>query len=140
MLGVMEATEEMGALYASIEQMELRKLILESMMIADDTEGLQKVLKSEKNDELRAQAIQMLAISDDEDAGRYLVELYPQGSRTEKKAVIQSMMIMENVEGLIELLKTETDPELKREMLQMLTLMDSEASDKYLFEMLENKE
>ena len=27
----------------------------------------------------------------------------------------------------------------KREMLQMLTLMDSEASDKYLFEMLENK-
>ena len=139
MLGVMEATEEMGALYASIEQMELRKLILESMMIADDTEGLQKVLKSEKNDELRAQAIQMLAISDDEDAGRYLVELYPQGSRTEKKAVIQSMMIMENVEGLIELLKTETDPELKREMLQMLTLMDSEASDKYLFEMLENK-
>jgi hypothetical protein len=49
------------------------------------------------------------------------------------------MMIMENVEGLIKLIKTETDPDLKREMLQVLTLMDSEESDEYLFEMLENK-
>lgn len=139
MLGIMEATEELGALYASIEQMELRKIILESMMIANDIDGLQKVLQSEKDDELRAQAIQMLAVSDDEDAGRYLVDLYPRASHAEKKAVIQSMMIMENVQGLIELLKTETDPELKREMLQMLTIMDSEESDQYLFEMLENK-
>ena len=81
----------------------------------------------------------MLAVSDDEDAARYLVELYPNGSRTEKQAVIQSMMIMDNVEGLISLMKTETDVKLKREMLQMLTIMDSEASDEYLFEMLEKK-
>ena len=139
MLGVMEATEEMGALYANLKQMELRKLILESMMIADDINGLQKVLQSEENEELRAQAIQMLAVSDDENAAEYLVGLYPQASRPEKKAVIQSMMIMENAKGLVELLKTETDPELKREMLQMLTIMDSEESDQYLFELLENK-
>ena len=41
--------------------------------------------------------------------------------------------------GLISLMKTETDPELKREMLQMLTMMDSEEADQYLFEMLEKK-
>ncbi len=139
MLGVMEATEEMGSLYASVKQMELRKQILESMMIADDIDGLEKVLQTETNEELRSQAIQMLAVSDDEDAARYLAGLYPNGSRSEKKAVIQSMMIMENVEGLISLMKTETDPELKREMLQMLTIMDSEEADQYLFEMLENK-
>ena len=77
MLGVMEATEEMGALYANVKQMELRKAILESMMIADDIDGLQKVLQSETNEELRAQAIQMLAVSDDENAAEYLVGLYP---------------------------------------------------------------
>ena len=139
MLGVMEATEEMGELYASIEEIELRKLVLESMMIADDIEGLQKVLQSEQDEELRAQAIQMLAISDDEDAAQYLVELYPRGSHTEKRAVIQSMMVMDDAEGLISLMRTETDAGLKREMLQLLTIMDSEASDEYLFEMLENK-
>jgi tetratricopeptide (TPR) repeat protein len=139
MLGVMEATEEMGELYANIKQTELRKVILESMMVADDIDGLQKVLQSETNEELRSQAIQMLAVSDDQGAAEYLVGLYPKGSRSEKEAVIQSMMIMDNVEGLISLMKTETDPELKREMLQMLTMMDSEEADRYLFEMLENK-
>ncbi len=139
MLGVMEATEEMGALYTNLEQMELRKLVLESMMIADDIDGLKKVLQSEENAELRSQAIQMLAVSDDESAARYLAELYPNGSREEKKAVIQSMMIMEDAEGLVELMKTETDPGLKREMLQMLTIMGSEEADEYLIEMLEKK-
>ncbi len=138
-LGVMEATEAMAELYASIGEKELRKQVLESMMVADDIEGLQKVLQTETDEELRAQAIQMLAVSDDDDAAEYLVELYPRASRTEKQAVIQSMMIMENAEGLIGLMKTETDPELKRQMLQMLTIMDSEESDQYLFDMLEKK-
>jgi len=138
-LGVMEATEAMAELYANIGEKELRKQVLESMMVADDIEGLQKVLQTEKDEELRAQAIQMLAVSDDDGAAEYLVELYPRASHTEKQAVIQSMMIMENAEGLMELMKTETDPELKREMLQMLTIMDSEESDQYLFEMLEKK-
>ena len=139
MLGVMEATEEMGELYASIDEIELRKVVLEAMMVADDIDGLQKVLQSEKDEELRAQAIQMLAVTDDADAAQYLVELYPRASHTEKQAVIQSMMIMDDAEGLISLMKTETDAGLKREMLQLLTVMDSDASDDYLFEMLENK-
>jgi HEAT repeat protein len=139
MLGVMEANEEMSELYTSIGELELRKLVLESMMIADDIDGLQKVLQSEKDEDLRAQAIQMLAVSGDDDAARYLVGLYPNASRTEKQAIIQSMMIMDDAEGLISLMKTETDPELKREMLELLTTMDSEESDRYLFEMLEKK-
>ena len=139
MLGIMEATRELAELYASIDETDLRKAVLQSMMIADDTEGLIKVLQSDQDPGLRAAAIQMLAVSDNEEAAQYLVTLYPEGSREEKEAVIQSMMIMEDTQGLISLLKTETDPELKREMLQMLTTMDSEESDEYLFELLENK-
>ena len=138
-LGVMDATEQIAALYTSLEGTELRKVVLESMMIADDTGGLIKVLQSEKDPELRAVAMEMLAVSGDEAGAEHLVGLYPDGSHEEKLAVIQSMMIMENTPGLISLLKTETDPELKREMLQMLVIMDSEESDQYLFELLEDK-
>ena len=49
------------------------------------------------------------------------------------------MLMMDSPEALISLLKMETDPERKREMLQILTMMDSEASDEYLFELLEKK-
>jgi tetratricopeptide (TPR) repeat protein len=138
-LGVMEATEEMGTLYSSTDKMELRKAIIESMMIADDIDGLMKVLKSETDPTLRSAAINMLAVSGDESAAAYLVEMYPTASREEKHAVIQSMMITEDVRALISLLKAETDPELKREMLQVLTLMDSDESDEFLFQMLEKK-
>ena len=138
-LGVMDATEVMATLYTSIEGTELRKVVLESMMIADDTDGLIKVLQSEKDVELRASAMEMLAVSGDKAGAEYLVKLYPDGSHEEKLAVIESMMIMDNPQGLISLMKNETDPELKREMLQMLTIMDSEESDEYLFQLLEKK-
>ena len=139
MLGVMEATEELAELYASIAKKELRMAVLESMMIAEDTEGLMKVLQSEQDARLRSTAMQMLAIGEDAEAARYLVTLYPDASHEEKEAIIHSMMISENIEGLTRLLKTETDPKLKRQMMQMLALMGSEESDEYLFELLEDK-
>jgi tetratricopeptide (TPR) repeat protein len=139
MLGVMEATDEIAELYASINEPELRKAVLDSMMIADDSDGLIAVLETETDPEARAAAIQMLAITDEEVAADYLISLYSKGSPEEKQAIIQSMMIMDHVEGLIELLRMESDPARKREMLQTLTMMDSEVADEYLFEMLEKK-
>jgi len=139
-LGVMDATEQIAALYTSLDGFELRKTVLEAMMIADDTDGLIKVLESEKDAELRAVAMEMLAVNGDKASAEYLVGLYPGGSQKDKTAIIQSMMIMDNAEGLIGLMKNETNPELKREILQMLAIMDSEESDEYLFKMLENKQ
>ncbi len=139
-LGVMDATEQIAALYTSLDGFELRKAVLEAMMIADDTDGLIKVLESEKDAELRAVAMEMLAVNGDKASAEYLVGLYPGGSQKEKAAIIQSMMIMDDAEGLIGLMKNETNPELKREILQMLVVMDSEESDEYLFKMLENKQ
>jgi HEAT repeat protein len=136
-LGIMDATDELGELYGSMTDRDSRVAILQAMSIADDTEGLFKILQVEQDAELRATAIQSLAVSGGEEAADYLEKLYPNGSREEKSAVIESMMIMEDTEGLLGLLKQENDPELKREMLQMLTIMDSEASDEYLFELLE---
>jgi hypothetical protein len=136
-LGIMEATEELGELYANMTSRESRVAILEAMAIAEDTDGLMNVLDAEQDEDLRAAAIRSLAISEGDGVAEKLVSIYPNGSREEKSAVIQSMMIMENAEALLSLLKTEDDPELKRQMMQMLTIMESEEADDYLFEMLE---
>jgi len=136
-LGIMEATEELGDLYANMTSRESRMAILQAMSIAEDTDGLMKVMQTEQDTELRAVAIHSLAISDTKEAAGYLARIYPNASREEKSAVIQSMMIMDDPEGLLSLLKEENDPELKREMMQMLTIMDSEEANEYLFEMLE---
>jgi HEAT repeat protein len=138
-LGIMDATEELGGLYASLTDHGARLAVLESMAITDDSRGLIKILEVETDQELRMAAIHSLSINGDAAGADYLVTLYPKGSSEEKAAVIQSMMIMDNVDGLISLLKQETDPGLKREILQMLTVMGSEESDDYLFELLESK-
>jgi HEAT repeat protein len=136
-LGIMDATEALGNLYEKLNGLEARIAVIEAMSIADDTEGLFKVLQKEQNSELRSAAIHGLAISGGAEARDYLAGLYQDGSREEKSAVIESMMIMDDTEGLLGLLKQEEDPELKREMLQMLTTMDSEDADEYLFDLLE---
>jgi HEAT repeat protein len=136
-LGVMDATTDLVGLYGDLDDRESRIAVLEAMAIADNNEALLKILQTEQDPELRAAAITALAVSDGDSAADYLVTLYPDASRREKTAVIESMMIMDNSEGLLNLLKQESDPDLQREMLQILTTMDSEASDEYLFEMLE---
>jgi hypothetical protein len=139
-LGIMEATDELAGLYSSASSLETRSDIIEALAIAEDTEGLFRIFEQEQNPQLRADAIEGLAITDSPEAARYLVNLYPSASRDEKEAVIEALLIMDDAQGLIGLLKRENDPELKREMLQTLTMMDSNESDDYLFELLENEQ
>jgi len=139
-LGAMDATEELDGLYSSLTNPETRVVVLEALAMADDTEGLIKILKVEKDSNLRAAAIQSLSINGDTTGAEYLLSLYPNGSHMEKTAVIESMMVMDNTQGLISLLGQETDPRLRRQMIEMLTVMDSAESNEYLFELLENKE
>ena len=136
-LGIMEATSELAELYANVDSQESRSDIIQALSIADDIDGLFNILQVEQNTELRANAIQALAITDSPKAANYLVEIYPDASRDEKEATIEAMMIMDDMTNLLALMKQENDPELKREMLEVLTMMDSEESDDYLFELLE---
>ena len=52
--------------------------------------------------------------------------------------MIDSMMIMDDAPALVELMRREEDPALRKDMLEMLTVMDSEEAEEYLFELLEN--
>jgi len=138
-LGAMDATEELDDLYSSLTNPETRVAVLEALAVANDTEGLIKILKVEKDANLRAAAIHSLSVNGDTAGAKYLLSLYPNGSHTEKTAVIESMMVMDDVQGLISLLVQENDPRLRRQMIEMLTMMDSAESNEYLFELLENQ-
>jgi len=138
-LGAMDATEELDDLYSSLTNPETRVAVLEALAMADDSEGLIKILKVEKDANLRAAAIHSLSVNGDTAGAEYLLSLYPNGSHTEKTAVIESMMVMDDVQGLVSLLGQENDPGLRRQMIEMLTMMDSAESNEYLFELLENK-
>ena len=113
--------------------------ILEALSISDDSDHLIQILEVEKDPQLRKVAVQMLAINGSPEAAQYLVDMYGESSREDKSEIIHSMVILEDTDALLALMKQEDDPGLKREMLQMLTVMGSEDVDEALFELLENE-
>ena len=138
-LGIMDATDELAALYSSSQDKSVRMAILEALSISDDSDSLIQILEVEKDPQLRKVAVQSLAISGSPEAADYLVDMYGEASRKDKSEIIHSMVILEDTDALLALMKQEDDPGLKREMLQMLTVMGSEEVDEALFELLENE-
>lgn len=138
-LGIIDATDKLAGLYANLNSRDAKEAVLEALGIADDSSSLINILKVEQDQELRNTAIQALGINGDQQSADYLIGAFPKASRQDKTAIIESLMIMDDAEGLIGLIKVESDPEMKRDMLEMLTAMDAEASDEYLFKLLEEK-
>lgn len=139
LLGMLGATEDLNGLYVSLADRDVRRTVLESMMIANDRDGILHVLRTETEPELRVAAIHGLAVVGLGDATEFLAELYGQASLVERRAIMESMMMMNDVQGLIALLEQEQDMSLKREMLQLLSAMDSEEATEYLFKLLEER-
>ena len=98
------------------------------------------LIPAEKDPRLRSSAVQMLAIGGSPEASDYLVDMYPGASRDDKINIIHSMMMLEDTDALVGLMKQEEDPGMKREMLQMLAVMGSEEVDEELFELLESEQ
>lgn len=137
-LGMMGATSELSGLYQRFEDAQTRRSVLEAMAIAGDGEGLRSVLRSEQDPQLKAAAIHGLAMIGDDDTGAFLAGRYGESdSAEEKTAIIQSMLVLDDAGGLISLLEQERDPTLRRQMLEVLTMMDSEEANEYLFQLLE---
>lgn len=139
MLGVLGATDDLAKLYGSLQDSRVRQTVLEAMGMAGNTAGLLEVLKTETDPDLRIAAIHGLAMAHQPGVGQHLAELYPKGSHREKQAVIESLLMAGDAKGLIGLLEQETEPELRREMMQGLSAMDSEEATEYMFKMLEHK-
>jgi|GEM_PF-762279 len=199
-LGAMNAQDRLKLLYDKISDAGIRASILRSLGIANDAEGLIKILETETNSELRFMAIQSLGISGgrtsssylskqysnspfeerhaiinalmisgesgimielleqetetesrvhiiqtigadfNTEAMRYLADLYADANGSEKQAILQSMMIASDADGLVKLLKQEQDVNNKRNILRTLTLIDSETATEYLFELMEQEQ
>jgi len=138
-LGVIEATDELEALYTSAASSEEKIMILDAYSITGRAGLLIDVARNETDPEIREQAIHGLAISDDRNAAGVLLEIYQTtSSRAVKESVLSALMVHDAADELIQIYRMETDPELKREAVQMLSHMDSNEVEELLIEILEN--
>jgi HEAT repeat protein len=142
----------LGALYSAGDQ-DLRDAVLEAYLIADDTAAVYAIATNASSadefeaaveilgamgatEQLRAlsessgyteELIQALGIAGGDDVNQTLMEIY-RGAETDdiREAALEGMLISDYDEGVLELYRESTDVNEKRELLQMLSIMDSD--------------
>jgi HEAT repeat protein len=139
-LGALEALPALRELWASERDPEVRRKLLEAFAIAEDVDTLARVAREAGAPELRAKAIEGLAIADTPEASRQLRALYGELADPElKHKVLEAFMIQDDAATLIELFRAERDPALKREIVQLLSVMDDPQASELLMSILGEK-
>jgi HEAT repeat protein len=126
-----------GAL--ALELPRLKEHILQAFFHAGSADRLLELAQTERDRELRAEAIRKLGHLGSKATGPALVELYRKESDREiKQAVIQGLFVQGNAKALIDIAGAEKDRELRAEAVEQLSHMDSKAARDYLLETLKD--
>jgi HEAT repeat protein len=136
-LGVMGAQAELWELYRAEGAAEAKKEILRAFSVGGGSDKLMEVARSEKDPGLKREAIQGLGIMGREKTGEFLASLYASDKDPEvRRHVLRSIFVQGNAKSLVEIARAEKDLAMKKEVVSLLSHMDSPEATKYLLEIL----
>ena len=138
-LGVMGARDELSELYSSESSVDVRKKIIQAMFIGGNSEKLADIALHEPVHELKLAAIRNLGLLGGGRSGQLLVSIYQTDTRADvREAVINSLFIQNNGKAMVDLARKETDREMKKRIVEKLSLMHSKEVTDYLMEYLKD--
>ncbi|MEO8078041.1 MAG: HEAT repeat domain-containing protein [Acidobacteriota bacterium] len=130
--GGRDSRAALGEIYGTSSEIDVKRRILRAFMIAGEKDRLLSAAQSEQNPELRAEAVQQLGVMG---AHEELWQLYQKETAADvKKRIIQAMFVGGDAARLVELAKSEKDPELRRTAVRNLGIMDSKRTSAALLE------
>jgi TolA-binding protein len=136
-LGVMGAGDELWAMYQKESSLDVKKQILQAMFTGGNADRMIDLAKGEQNPELRKIAVRNLGLMGSKRTGDALASIYASDKSPEiRKAVIQGLFLQNNAETLVAIARKESDPEMKKSIVEKLSLMHSKAATDYLLEIL----
>jgi HEAT repeat protein len=140
-LGVMGAHEELWQLYQKETSVNIKKRIIQAMFVGGNTTRLIELAKGEKDPELRRTAVRNLGVMDSKRTSDALVEIYSTDKDADiRKAVINGLFQQNNASALVALARKEQDPDLKKEIVQKLSVMGrNPIATAYMMELLNGK-
>lgn len=129
-----EAVETLGAMGAHEQLRQLREArgvsesLIEAYMIADDVDSLREIALDNSDPELQAEAIEMLGVVGGSGVEATLVDIYKgTDSKDIREAALEGMLIGDFDDAVLKLYRESDDPAEKRDLLQYLVMMDSDA-------------
>lgn len=129
-----EAVDMLGAMGAREELRELRsragmsETLIDAYAVSGDYETLRELALDSSDPELQTKAIEAMGIVGGDEADGTLVEIYRGASSEDvREAALDGLLISGHDEGVLELYRAATDPGEKRQLLEYLVMMDSDA-------------
>jgi HEAT repeat protein len=134
-LGIHGGTASRAALadiYKSSADVDVKRRILRAFMVAGEKDRLLSVAQTEQNTDLRSEAVRQLGVMGATDE---LMTMYQKETSLDvKKQILQAMFTGGNATRMIELAKTEQNPELRRVAVRNLGLMGGKETGAALLE------
>jgi hypothetical protein len=135
-LGLMGDQQTLQTLYLSESSLEIKKEIIQSLFLSGDSARISELALSEKNPELRKAAIRSLGMMGGT-KGPTLKAIYEKETdRSVKEEVLNAYFIGGDATDLVAIAKMEKDPELRKEAVSKLALMNSKEGNAYMMELL----
>lgn len=137
-LSAMGAMEQLRALR---DRAGVGEALIEAYAVAGDIESLTALATDGSDPERQAQAIQGLGVAGGDEVGATLKRIYQESSSAEvRDAALEGLLIADEDEIVLELFRASEDSSEKRELLEMLVMMDSEAVWDIIDQTLEEEE
>jgi hypothetical protein len=116
----------LAELYSSAASRDVKKEVLQAFMIAGDQARVVNAARSEKDPELRVEAIRTLGVMN---ARGELASLYAnETSRNVREAVIEALFVAGDFQRMSDLARGEQDPELRADAIRKLGLMGKQTT------------
>ena len=136
-LGMMGGREELLDFYKNSPDVETREAAVGAMLLCGCSHELAEIVQTEKDPGVLDKAINTLGMVGGEESLTALTNLY--STRTDvsmKKKVINALFLHGAGKEMVALARKETNPELKRELIQKMSLMNSPEISDYMMEIL----
>ena len=136
LLGVMGGTTELGQMYATATSPEEKKDILQALFVGGATDQVAAAARGEKDKDVRLVAVRNLGLMGRK-SETVLADMYRVETDPEvKKEVLNAFFLQGNAARLVEIARVEKDPTLKKEAVHWLSLMNSREARAYMLELL----
>jgi len=136
-IGMMGGREELRQLYKEATDADAKENLLQAMGMAGDAQGLTEAAANEKDPRVRIHAIRDIGMFGGEGATSTLVTMYGSNSDLEtKKAVVNALFLHGAGKEMVALARKETNPQMKHELIQKMSLMNSPEITDYMMEVL----
>lgn len=138
MMGGTSTRADLEQIYSSSSDARVKKAIVQAMFLAHDTTRLDQIARTERDPALRVAAIRMLGLMKGNDTASTLVSIYKTDPNPNvRKAVLGALFLQQNGKALVDLARSEKDPEMKKEIVERMALMHTKETTDYMMEILQ---